>query len=93
MPRTITWILSQPSSCFRHGAIFCGSGKYLGGRGQVSQTGASDFRSGRTFFRLQSVDTMQRRPIVNTRDEPHANKRNIAAFTSSLGSILLFAIT
>src|SRR5438552_8527393 len=35
---------------------------------QISQR--SDF-----FSELQSVDTMQRRPLINTRDEPHANPR------------------
>lgn len=54
--------------------IFAGAGKYatevedrwIDGRFQISQR--SDFFSVR-----QSVDTMQRRPIINTRDEPHAN--------------------
>lgn len=54
--------------------VFAGAGKYateledqwIDGRFQISQR--SDFFSVR-----QSVDTMQRRPIINTRDEPHAN--------------------
>ncbi len=54
--------------------IFCGAGKfgweaedsYLGPGFQLSQR--SDF-----FSVLESVDTMQQRPIVNTRDEPHAD--------------------
>ncbi|MFT5465500.1 MAG: proteasome accessory factor PafA2 [Verrucomicrobiales bacterium] len=54
--------------------IFCGAGKYgvededrfVGPGFQISQRG--------DFFRvIESVDTMQKRPIVNTRDEPHAD--------------------
>ena len=40
--------------------------KFVGPGFQIAQR--SDF-----FSELQSVDTMQRRPIINTRDEPHAN--------------------
>ena len=54
--------------------VFAGAGKFavededrfVGHGFQIAQR--SDF-----FTELQSVDTMQRRPIVNTRDEPHAN--------------------
>src|SRR4030095_10373686 len=54
--------------------VFAGAGKFafeeedrfLGPGFQIAQR--SDF-----FSELESVDTMQRRPIVNTRDEPHAN--------------------
>ena len=54
--------------------VFAGAGKFavenedrfVGPGFQIAQR--SDF-----FTELQSVDTMQRRPIVNTRDEPHAN--------------------
>ena len=45
---------------------------------QISQR--SDF-----FSELQSVDTMQRRPIVNTRDEPHANPNLFRRFHIILG--------
>lgn len=54
--------------------VFAGAGKFaieeedrfLAHGFQIAQR--SDF-----FSELQSVDTMQRRPIVNTRDEPHAD--------------------
>ncbi|HZM03173.1 MAG TPA: proteasome accessory factor PafA2 family protein [Candidatus Saccharimonadales bacterium] len=45
---------------------------------QISQR--SDF-----FSELQSVDTMQRRPIVNTRDEPHANPNLFRRFHVIIG--------
>ena len=56
--------------------IFAGAGKFgieeedrwLGPAFQLSQR--SDF-----FTELQGVDTMQRRPLINTRDEPHADPR------------------
>jgi len=66
--------------------IVCGAGKfgwededrYLHPGFQISQR--SDF-----FFELQSIDTMQRRPIVNTRDEPHADRQFYRRFHVILG--------
>jgi proteasome accessory factor PafA2 len=52
--------------------------KFLSPGFQVSQR--SDF-----FCELQSVDTMQRRPIINTRDEPHANARRFRRFHVIVG--------
>ena len=56
--------------------IYAGAGKFaveaedqfLSPEFQIAQR--SDF-----FSELQSVDTMQQRPLINTRDEPHANPR------------------
>jgi proteasome accessory factor A len=66
--------------------IMCGAGKfgwededkYLQPGFQISQR--SDF-----FFELQSIDTMQRRPIINTRDEPHADRQIYRRFHVILG--------
>lgn len=66
--------------------IMCGAGKfgwededkYLKPGFQISQR--SDF-----FFEVQSIDTMQRRPIVNTRDEPHADRQLYRRFHVILG--------
>src|SRR5271170_8066612 len=52
--------------------------KFISPGFQIAQR--SDF-----FSELQSVDTMQRRPIVNTRDEPHANPRLYRRFHVILG--------
>ena len=52
--------------------------KFISPGFQISQR--SDF-----FSELQSVDTMQRRPIVNTRDEPHANPELFRRFHVILG--------
>ena len=66
--------------------IIAGAGKFatekedqwVDGRFQISQR--SDF-----FTVRQSVDTMQRRPIINTRDEPHANPNKYRRFHVILG--------
>src|SRR6266446_3789824 len=88
MPRTITWdLLSQAiMAFFVTRQIVCGAGKYgweeedkfVKSGFQISQR--SDF-----FSELQSVDTMQRRPIVNTRDEPHANNELYRRFHVIIG--------
>jgi proteasome accessory factor A len=66
--------------------IIAGTGKFAresedrfeGPGFQISQR--ADF-----FSELQSVDTMQRRPIINTRDEPHANPAYYRRFHVILG--------
>ena len=88
MPRTLTWdALSQSVvAFFVTRQIFAGAGKYgweeedkfLQAGFQISQR--SDF-----FSELQSVDTMQRRPIINTRDEPHANNERYRRFHVIIG--------
>jgi proteasome accessory factor PafA2 len=96
MPRTIPWdVLSQAMvAFFVTRQILCGAGKYgweeedrfLRPGFQISQR--SDF-----FSELQSVDTMQRRPIINTRDEPHANNQLYRRFHVIIGdsNLSLFA--
>src|ERR1051325_2220666 len=86
--RTLTWdALSQSVvAFFVTRQIFAGAGKYgweeedkfLQAGFQISQR--SDF-----FSELQSVDTMQRRPIINTRDEPHANNERYRRFHVIIG--------
>lgn len=88
MPRTVTWdVLSQAVvAFFVTRQIYCGAGKYgweeedkfLRSGFQISQR--ADF-----FTELQSVDTMQRRPLVNTRDEPHANNERYRRFHVIIG--------
>ena len=66
--------------------IFAGAGKYgwededrfLHPGFQIAQR--SDF-----FTEIQSVDTMQRRPLVNTRDEPHADPAKYRRFHVIIG--------
>ncbi|MGJ3243456.1 MAG: proteasome accessory factor PafA2 family protein [Opitutales bacterium] len=66
--------------------IYAGAGKFgaeaedrfTGPGFQIAQR--SDF-----FTELQSVDTMQRRPIINTRDEPHADPEQWRRFHVIIG--------
>src|ERR1043166_7263952 len=97
LPRRLEWEpLSQGLVAFLvTRQILCAAGKFgweeedkfLKPVFQISQR--SDF-----FFELQSIDTMQRRPIVNTRDEPHANRQLYRRFHVILGdsNLSLFAI-
>jgi len=88
MPRRLPWeSLSHGIEAFLvTRQVVCGAGKFgweeedrfLQPGFQISQR--SDF-----FFALQSVDTMQRRPIINTRDEPHADNRLYRRFHVILG--------
>jgi len=88
LPRSLPWaLLAQNIQAFLvTRQIIAGSGKFaieeedrfLSPDFQISQR--SDF-----FSELQSVDTMQRRPIVNTRDEPHANPRIYRRFHVIIG--------
>jgi Pup amidohydrolase len=88
LPRSLQWeTLVQGIQAFLvTRQVFAGSGKFaiesedkfLSPGFQISQR--SDF-----FCELQSVDTMQRRPIINTRDEPHANPKRFRRFHVILG--------
>lgn len=76
VPRSLPWeLLAHGMQAFLvTRQIFAGAGKFgieeedrfVGPGFQISQR--ADF-----FSELQSVDTMQKRPIINTRDEPHAD--------------------
>lgn len=88
LPRSLPWEkLARGIQAFLVSRqIVAGAGKFaieeedrfVGPGFQISQR--SDF-----FSELQSVDTMQRRPIVNTRDEPHANPNLFRRFHVILG--------
>jgi proteasome accessory factor PafA2 len=88
LPRSLHWgQLAQGVQAFLvTRQIYAGAGKFaieeedrfVSPAFQIAQR--SDF-----FSELQSVDTMQRRPIVNTRDEPHANPRLYRRFHVIIG--------
>jgi Pup amidohydrolase len=88
LPRRLPWeSLSNGVMAFLvTRQVVCGAGKFgweeedkfIKPGFQISQR--SDF-----FFELQSIDTMQRRPIVNTRDEPHADRQFYRRFHVILG--------
>ncbi|MBI3880062.1 MAG: proteasome accessory factor PafA2 family protein [Verrucomicrobia bacterium] len=88
LPRSLPWnALAQGMQAFLvTRQIFTGAGKFavemedrfVSHHFQIAQR--SDF-----FTELQSVDTMQKRPIVNTRDEPHADPRKWRRFHVIIG--------
>ncbi len=88
LPRALPWEkLAQGIQAFLvTRQIFAGAGKFaieaedkfLSPHFQIAQR--SDF-----FSELQSVDTMQRRPLINTRDEPHANPQDWRRFHVIIG--------
>jgi proteasome accessory factor A len=88
MSRSLPWgLLAQGVQAYLvTRQIFAGAGKFaieeedqfISPDFQIAQR--SDF-----FSELQSVDTMQRRPLVNTRDEPHANPKLYRRFHVIIG--------
>lgn len=67
--------------------IFAGAGKMgLEGESIAGQPGVFQISQRADFFSvLVSIDTMNRRPIVNTRDEPHANVSRYRRFHVIIG--------
>src|SRR4029079_8237436 len=88
LPRSLPWEpLAQGMQAFLvTRQIVAGAGKFaieaedkfISAGFQLSQR--SDF-----FSELQSVDTMQRRPLINTRDEPHADPKLYRRFHVIIG--------
>src|ERR1700720_1200864 len=67
--------------------IFAGAGKIgIEAEGSASQPGVYQISQRADFFSvLVSIDTMNRRPLVNTRDEPHADTNRYRRFHVILG--------
>jgi Pup amidohydrolase len=67
--------------------IFAGAGKMgIEGEGSAGQPGVFQVSQRSDFFSvLVSIDTMNRRPIVNTRDEPHADISKYRRFHVIIG--------
>ncbi|CAN5417302.1 pup deamidase/depupylase [soil metagenome] len=67
--------------------IFAGAGKMgIEAEGATSQPGTYQISQRADFFAvLVSIDTMNRRPLVNTRDEPHADSSQYRRFHVILG--------
>ncbi|MEN9020614.1 MAG: proteasome accessory factor PafA2 family protein [Verrucomicrobiales bacterium] len=88
LPRDLAWEnVSRGMRAFlATRQIFCGAGKfgwededrYVGPGFQIAQR--SDF-----FSVMESVDTMQKRPLINTRDEPHADPETWRRFHVIVG--------
>jgi proteasome accessory factor PafA2 len=67
--------------------IFAGAGKIgIEGESAAGQPGVFQISQRADFFSaLVSIDTMNKRPLVNTRDEPHAEAKNYRRFHVILG--------
>jgi proteasome accessory factor PafA2 len=67
--------------------IFAGAGKMgIEGESTASQPGTYQISQRADFFAVVvSIDTMNRRPLVNTRDEPHADASQYRRFHVILG--------
>jgi proteasome accessory factor PafA2 len=67
--------------------IFAGAGKIgIEAEGAASQLGVFQISQRADFFSvLVSIDTMNRRPLINTRDEPHADANRYRRFHVILG--------
>lgn len=77
MHRAVPWerIVRDIVSFLVTRQIFAGAGKLgVEGEDEAGQPGVFQLAQRSDFFEvLTSIDTMNRRPIVNTRDEPHAD--------------------
>jgi proteasome accessory factor PafA2 len=88
LPRSLSWdlLVKAIPAFLATRQVYAGAGKFaveaedefVAPAFQISQR--SDF-----FSELQSVDTMQRRPLINTRDEPHANPQRYRRFHVIIG--------
>lgn len=67
--------------------IFCGAGKMgVEVEGAATQMGVFQISQRADFFSvIVSIDTMNRRPLINTRDEPHADAQKYRRFHVILG--------
>ena len=78
LPRDLPWdTLAQGIQAFLvTRQIYAGAGKFaIEAEDKFVSPGFQIAQRSDFFSELQSVDTMQRRPLVNTRDEPHANPK------------------
>ncbi|MBU6400091.1 MAG: proteasome accessory factor PafA2 family protein [Verrucomicrobia bacterium] len=88
LPRSLPWeTLTQNIQAFLvTRQVFAGAGKFaIEAEDRFVSPGFQISQRADFFSELQSVDTMQRRPIINTRDEPHANPEVFRRFHVILG--------
>jgi Pup amidohydrolase len=88
LPRSLPWeaLASAMQAFLVTRQIYAGSGKFaIEAEDKFVSHGFQLAQRSDFFSELQSVDTMQRRPIVNTRDEPHANAQRFRRFHVIIG--------
>jgi len=88
LPRSLPWnrLADGMQAFLVTRQIFCGAGKYgWEEEDRFVQAGFQIAQRSDFFSELQSVDTMQRRPLINTRDEPHADPAKHRRFHVIIG--------
>ncbi len=88
LPRSLPWErLAQGVQAFLvTRQIYAGAGKFaIEAEDRMVSPGFQIGQRSDFFSELQSVDTMQRRPLVNTRDEPHADPAKYRRFHVIIG--------
>jgi proteasome accessory factor PafA2 len=88
LPRALAWdsLATGVQAFLVSRQVFAGAGKFaIEAEDKFVSHGFQLAQRSDFFSELQSVDTMQRRPIINTRDEPHANPREFRRFHVIIG--------
>lgn len=88
LPRGLPWPkLAETMQAFlATRQIFCGAGKYgWEAEDRFLQSGFQIAQRSDFFCALQGVETMRDRPIINTRDEPHADPAKYRRFHVIIG--------
>ena len=88
LPRSLAWTrLAEGMQAFlATRQIFCGAGKYgWEAEDRFLQPGFQIAQRSDFFVALQGVETMRERPIINTRDEPHADPAKYRRFHVIIG--------
>lgn len=88
IPRSLGWdtLASAIQAFLVTRQVFAGAGKFgVEEEDRFVEPGFQLAQRSDFFSELQGVDTMQRRPLINTRDEPHANPRLWRRFHVILG--------
>lgn len=89
MSRTIPWdrVVGDILPFLVTRQIFCGAGKMgIEAESVASQAGTYQISQRADFFSvIVSIDTMNRRPLINTRDEPHADSSKYRRFHVIIG--------
>jgi proteasome accessory factor A len=88
LPRSLAWerLAAGMQAFLVTRQVFTGAGKYgWEEEDRFVQPGFQLAQRSDFFSELQSVDTMQRRPLVNTRDEPHADPAKYRRFHVIIG--------
>lgn len=88
LPRSLPWdtLVNAMQAFLATRQIYAGAGKFaIEAEDRFVEPGFQLAQRSDFFTELQSVDTMQRRPLINSRDEPHANPRQFRRFHVILG--------